>query len=252
MIDPRLAIIDKRLSGIEEILVFASSKGGVGKSICAAASALLMAKKGLRTGLLDLDFHGASAHIFVNAPLALPEESHGILPHKAAFNLGFMSIAGFTGENPVPLRGKEVSNAIIELLTVTVWGKRDVLIVDMPPGIGDEIMDLIRLVKRFKIIVISSPSLVSERIVRRLLELLQELKVPVCGLLENMSLNEHADSATNARQTSPSRQMAQNMSVPFLGSIPFFPDLENSIDKPRELVTTEFARLLDKILSDLK
>ena len=120
----------------------------------------MLAKQGFKTGLLDLDFQGASSHIFLNAPLDFPDEKFGILPHDTAFGLKFMSIAHFTGENPVPLRGNDVTNTIIELFAVTVWGGLDYLVIDMPPGIGDEILDLIRLIKKIELIIITSPSIV--------------------------------------------------------------------------------------------
>ena len=154
IIDPRLSIIDKRFRNIKRILVFASGKGGVGKSSSSVVTALSLADKGYKTGLLDLDFHGASDHIFLGTELAFPEESYGILPYKGAFDLRFMSIVPFTGEHGVPMRGEDISNALIELLAITIWDQLDFLIIDMPPGIGDEVLDLIRFLKRSEIVKI--------------------------------------------------------------------------------------------------
>lgn len=209
----------------------------MGKSACAATTALLLARRGFRTGLLDLDFHGASAHLFVNAPAGLPHENRGILPHSAAFGLGFMSIASFTGEQAVPLRGDDISNALIELLTVVIWGRRDFLIVDMPPGIGDELLDLHRLVDGADTVVIGTPSQVALKVVRRLLLLLAELVVPVRGIIENMTTDRTAMS-----------RMTTDLSVPYLGALPFDPELEESIGVPEKLLQTAFARKLEKIL----
>jgi ATP-binding protein involved in chromosome partitioning len=234
--DPRISIIDKRLAGIDRILMFASSKGGVGKSVCAAAAALLLAKRGLRVGLLDLDFHGASAHVILNAPMGLPEESGGILPRLIVYNLAFMSIANFTGENPVPLRGEEISNALIELLTVTLWKDRDYLIIDMPPGIGDELLDVIRLIKRAEAVVITTPSLVAEKVVGRLLEFLAGLHIPVRGVIENMK--GVTESSSRSRPGSVSE-------------IPFCSDLEGVLGKPEKLAESRFAVALEGILMRL-
>ena len=227
--DPRSSIIDKRLAEVQRILMFASSKGGVGKSVCAAAAALLLARQGLRVGLLDLDFHGASAHIILGAPIGLPEESGGILPQTIAYDLAFMSIAEFTGENPVPLRGEEISNALIELFTITLWEKRDYLIIDMPPGIGDELLDVIRLIRRAEAVVVTTPSLVAEKVVGRLLDFLGELNIPIRGVIENMQ---------------PGRR-------PNGTGIPFYPDLEEALGKPDKLVTSGFAGALEGILAKL-
>jgi len=233
--DPRASIIHKRLAGIEHILMFASSKGGVGKSVCAAVTALLLARRGLRVGLLDLDFHGASAHIILGAPIGLPKEAGGILPQTAACGLAFMTIANFTGENAVPLRGEEISNALIELLAVTLWKERDYLIIDMPPGIGDELLDVIRLIRSAEAVVITTPSLVAEKVVQRLLDFLAELRIPVRGVIENMSGNRRR---SGSRRGSGAR-------------IPVCPDLEEALGKPDRLVESTFAAALEEILTRL-
>ncbi len=251
MIDPRTAVIEKRLSGIEKILVFASGKGGVGKSLCSAVSALILAKKGFRTGLLDLDLQGASAHIILDADLSFPEEAHGILPLKAPFNLNFMSITSFTGDEPVPLRGSDVSNAIIELLTVTIWGELDFLIVDMPPGIGDEALDLVRFMRRSESIIISSPSLVSAGVVKRLLSLIYELNMPILGVVENMSRNWSEGSSMSLISGNPVKKMCKESAVPLLGSIPFFPALESELGFPARLIAGDFGKSLAAILAPL-
>lgn len=244
MIDPRTAVIDKRLSGIKKILVFVSGKGGVGKSLCSAVSALILAKMGFRTGLLDLDLQGASAHIILDAELSFPEEAHGILPLKAPFDLKFMSIASFTGDKAVPLRGSDISNAIIELLTVTVWGELDFLIVDMPPGIGDEALDLVRFMGRSESIIISSPSVVAAGVVQRLLSVFIELNMPILGVVENMSRNWN-----EGLSMSPVSKMCEESAVPLLGSIPFSPALESELGFPGRLIDGDFGKSLAGILS---
>lgn len=249
MIDPRTAVIEKRLSGIKRILVFASGKGGVGKSLCSAVTALIQAKKGFRTGLLDLDLQGASAHLILDADLSFPEESHGILPLKAAFDLNFMSIASFTGDEPVPLRGSDISNAIIELLTVTIWGELDFLIVDMPPGIGDEALDLVRFMGRSESIIISSPSFVSAGVVKRQLSVFLELNMPILGVVENMSSNCNESSLMSSVSRNHVKEMCKEGAVPFLGAIPFSPALESELGFPARLIAGDFGKSLENILS---
>ena len=232
MIDPRQAIIGKRLEGVGRILAFASGKGGVGKSACSAVAAILLSRAGFRTGLLDLDFQGASSHIFLGAHLALPEETHGIKPLLVASGIRFMSFAAFTGEKAVPLRGVDVTNAFLELLAITIWGNLDFLVIDMPPGIGDEVLDLIRLVGTSEYIVICRASKVSAIVVERLLALFRETKAAVAGVVENMAVDGSSDAV---------RAMTGRMGVPLLGTIPFYRELEGLIGHPEELASSSFA-----------
>lgn len=244
-IDPRVSIIDKRLSSVKRIVVFASGKGGVGKSSLSTVSSLLLAKQGYRTGLLDFDFHGASDHLFLGADLSFPEESYGILPHKLAFGLRFMSIAFFTGEHGVPLRGPDITNAILELLTVTIWDKLDFLIVDMPPGIGDEVLDLIRFMNRSEIVIVTSPSVVSVKVVKRLLDVFLHLKMPMLGIVENLRRPEAV--SLNLSEI----ELARERRIPFLGSIPAIADFEEAIGNPELLVSGGFGLEAARILAQL-
>ncbi len=255
MIDPRIAIIHKRLSPVKRILVFSSAKGGVGKSVCAAVSALALAVAGFRTGLFDLDFQGASAHILLGAELCFPEEDAGIKPFRIKKNLHFMSFSAFSGEHAVPLRGSEVSSAMIELLAVTVWDKLDFLIVDMPPGIGDEVLDLLRFMERPEFIIISTPSRVAVRVVERLLEMLRSLSVPVIGVIENM-VYDHSGAlplppAGRGVEISTVKSLAERFQVRLLGSVPFSPDLDNAIGNPDALLNSVPGLIIQKIISEL-
>lgn len=244
MIDPRLSVIERRLSPIKRILVFSSGKGGVGKSICSSVASLILAREGQRIGLLDLDFHGASTHIFLGATPRFPEESHGLIPLSVREGLELMSIAAFTGEKAVPLRGDGVSNALIELLAVTIWGELDYLVVDMPPGIGDEVLDIIRFMGRSEVVVISTPSVVSVRVVERLLRMFLEIEVKIRGIIENMCpQNRGSDLQT---------KLVEELGIDHLGVIPYYPDLEAVIGSPNKLLSSPFGSALAKILAAIE
>jgi ATP-binding protein involved in chromosome partitioning len=217
MIDPRPAAIARRLAPIRRILPFASAKGGVGKTVCSALTALALRKAGLRAGLLDLDFQGATAHLALGAELRFPEERGGIRPLRARGGLDFVSFAAFSRERAVPLRGPEVSEALLELLAVTVWDPLDFLVVDMPPGIGDELLDVLRLLPKAEFVVVATPSAFALNVVERLLSLLGEMRLPVLGLIENMA---------RARQDAGVAQLADRHRLPLLGAIPYLPDIE--------------------------
>jgi ATP-binding protein involved in chromosome partitioning len=246
VIDPRLDIIQRRLAPVKRILVFASAKGGVGKSFCTAATAVELASRGLRTAVLDLDFQGASAHLFLGASLGFPEEEGGIKPLPVRENLELMSFAAFSGERAVPLRGEGVREAMLELLAITIWNPLDYLLVDMPPGIGDELLDLLRYVGRAEFVVIATPSPVVIQVVDRLLGLLRSLDAPVLGIVENMAREapqaragrtQEADAAEQtgqagtprpARDPGPVRALSERHSVPLIATVPFVPEAESA------------------------
>ncbi|OPY74277.1 MAG: Septum site-determining protein MinD [Syntrophorhabdus sp. PtaU1.Bin058] len=231
--DPRLHIIDKRLQDIKRIIAVSGGKGGTGKSSVASVLALALAKEGYRTGLLDLDFGGPSAHVILGVEGLFPEEDKGLIPPDAS-GIRFMSIIYFTGDNPAPLRGKEISNAIIELLAVTLWGELDFLIIDMPPGMADTALDVIRLIKRMEFILVTTPSKLATEVTKRELAILQELRLPVLGLIENMLTGQRAGTAA---------KVAGDRTA-FLGSIDFDSTLEHAIGDVDKLLQTGFAKQL--------
>jgi ATP-binding protein involved in chromosome partitioning len=219
VIDPRPEVIGRRLAPVRRILAFSSAKGGVGKSVCSVLSALALGRAGRRAGLLDLDFQGASIHLLLGAELRFPEERRGIRPLRARESLDFMSFAAFSRESAVPLRGGEVSEALLELLAVTIWEPLDFLLVDMPPGIGDELLDVLRLLPRAEFVVVATPSALALQVVERLLALLAELRLPVLGMIENMA---RASGMTGASVAAA----AGRHNLPLLGSVPYLPEIE--------------------------
>ncbi|MBL7108237.1 MAG: P-loop NTPase [Candidatus Cloacimonetes bacterium] len=236
--DARIEVIDKRLKNIRKIIAVSGGKGGIGKSSVSATLAASLAKKGHKVGLLDLDFSGPSTHIILGIRnYDFPKEDKGIIPSKY-FGIKFMSIISFAGENPAPLRGIDISNAIIELLAITQWGSLDFLIIDMPPGIGDTTLDIIRTMKRVKFIMISTPSKLAFEIVKKSINLLLELKMPIIGIIENMKFSENSSI----------KIQVEKYQLPFLGEIYFDKNLENAIGNIDKLYKTEFAEDLEKII----
>lgn len=239
--DPRISVIDKRLQGIKRVISVASGKGGVGKSLVASSLALNLSKKGYKVGLLDLDLYGPSSHIILGVnQFDFPEEKNGILPYDID-GIKFISIVYFTEDKPSAFRGIDITNIIIELLAITQWGKLDYLIVDMPPGIGDEVLDLIHLVKRSEFLVVSTPSKVAMGAVSKLLKILNELKLPVIGVVENMKMNE-SDYVKNS---------VEKMGFNYIGDIAFDKNLEHSIGSLEDILKTKFMKELNKINENL-
>ena len=237
----RTSVIEKRLEKIKKIISVASGKGGVGKSLMASILALNLSKKGYKVGLFDLDLYGPSSHIILGVDdFSFPEEEKGILPHKIN-GINFMSIVFFTEDKPSPFRGIDISNIIIELLAITKWSELDYLIIDLPPGIGDETLDVIRHIKKSEFLVVVTNSKVAMGAVGKLLRLLKELKLPVIGVVENMKMIE----------SNYIKESVKNIGFDYLGSISFDKSLEESIGNSDNLLKTEFMKDFEKIIKKI-
>ena len=235
--DPRLTIIDKRLKNIKKVIAVSGGKGGIGKSSVASVLALSLSKMRYKVGLLDMDFCGPSTHILLGIKDLYPEEEKGVIPPEP-YGIKFMSIIYYAGDKPSPLRGIDVSNALIELLAVTLWGELDFLIIDMPPGIGDAILDVIRLIKKTEFLVVTTQSKVALETVKKVLRMLKELEIQILGVIENMK----------TRDSSYVREEIETMGIPFLGEIYYDPDFEDSLGDTEKLLKTEFAQSIKKII----
>jgi ATP-binding protein involved in chromosome partitioning len=165
-----------------------------------------------------------------------PKEEKGIIP-PTVNGLEYMSLVYYVGNNPAPLRGEDISNALIELLAITQWGKLDYLIIDMPPGIGDAVLDLIRLVKRVEFLIVTTPSLLAFEVVKKQLTLLCELHLPIVGVVENMKTGNISSIKCEIIK----------LGLKYLGSISYDPAVETSIGKPDCLLKTAIGKDLHLI-----
>jgi ATP-binding protein involved in chromosome partitioning len=234
--DPRTSIINERLRRIGRIIAVSSGKGGVGKSLVATTLALTLARRGCKVGLFDLDFTSPSTHLIMGVKSVKPKEDKGIIP-PVVKGLAYMSLVYFSGDQATPLRGADVSNALIELLSVTQWGELDFLVIDMPPGISDAVLDLIRLVKRIEFLIVTTPSLLAFETVKKQATLLQDLKVPIIGVVENMKMN----------QSKRIQQGTEKLGAKFLAGIPYDPKVEGAIGNVAKLLDTMLAQKIREV-----
>lgn len=238
MIDPRIIIVNERLKNVKRIIAVTSGKGGVGKSIIASTLALKLSKKGHKVGLFDLDFTSPSAHIILGIGKLQPKEEKGIIPPKA-HGISFMSITYYSGDLAAPLRGADVSNALIELLAITRWGKLDYLILDMPPGIGDATLDLIRLIKNIEFLIVTTSSQLAFETVKKLVSLLKSQKLTVLGVVENMKTAKSTDI----------QRSTEGLGLEFITEIPYDPTIEEAIGNSNRLLRTSLAKKIDAVAS---
>ena len=231
MSDPRLAVIERRFDKVGKVIAVSSGKGGVGKSMVATCLALNLRDQGYKVGLLDLEFTSPATHVILGVEGLYPKEEYGIIP-PLAHGLRYMSITHYSLDEPAPLRGVDVSNAIIELLAITRWEKLDYLIVDMPPGIGDATLDTIRLVPKLEFVVITTPSMVAYQSVRRLLILLKNLGINILGVIENMVMKSGDCIESDLAK----------LDIDYIGDIEYCEELEEALGDPAKLADTGFYK----------
>ena len=234
--DPRITLINERLKRINRIVAVSSGKGGVGKSLVATTLALTLARRGCKVGLFDLDFTSPSTHLIMGVKDVQPKEDRGIVP-PVVKGLKYMSLIHFSGDQAAPLRGADISNALIELLAVTQWSELDFLVIDLPPGISDAVLDLIRLVKRIEFLIVTTPSRLAFETVKKQVRLLQGLKVPIIGVVENMKMNRAKNIA----------QETEKLGVKFLVGIPFDSKVEEAIGDVTKLRGTAIAKRIRQV-----
>jgi ATP-binding protein involved in chromosome partitioning len=229
-------VIGKRLDRVRRVVAVGGGKGGIGKSFVASTLALGLMAEGGRAGLLDLDLTGPCAHLFLGVEPGFPDEEFGIIPPAVA-GVRFMSLACFAGETPAPMRGAAVSDAMIELLAITRWDDLDCLVVDLPPGIGDPLLDTIRLLRRCEFLAVATQSRVVLDTVRRSLGVLDAVDATVIGILEN--LGGSGDTRVE--------EFAAEVGRPFLGTVPADPGVENAVGDPARLAKTDAARAVRRV-----
>ena len=235
-IDPRQAGINSQLKSVKRIIAVSGCKGGIGKSVVSTVLALTLAKNGFRTGLLDLDFFSPSDHLVLGTEGRFPQEKKGLLPSRIA-GVKFMSLVYFTGGEPVALRGVDVSNAIKELLAITIWGELDFLVIDMPPGLGETVLEIMRAVKKLEFLLLTTSSILAWESTKKMALLLREMNKPVLGVIENMKLGN----------SNSVKEKSTGVGLKYLGSLDFEPSFERAIGSPRRLFGTSLATALQRI-----
>ncbi len=229
--EPRPSVIQSRLKDVKRVLAVASGKGGVGKSMVASTLALSLSKQGKKVGLLDLDLYGPSSHVILGfTPEGFPDEDQGIIPQEIE-GIKFMSLVYFSEDKPGAFRGGDVTNIILELLAITRWDTLDYLIIDLPPGIGDETLDVISYIPQTEFLVVTTPSKVAFKAVEKLLKILIEGNHKLLGVVENMVRFDN-DFISNK---------LNDLNVDHLATLRFDERVEDAIGDLSMLLSTDFA-----------
>jgi len=257
-------LLARRMTDIRHKLVVLSGKGGVGKSTVAVNLAVALAMRGKQVGLLDTDIHGPSIPMMLDMTgTAAVSDGVDILPVpvKGLANLKAVSI-GFMLHNPdeaVIWRGPMKMGVIRQFLGNVKWGALDYLIVDCPPGTGDEPLSVVQLLgKSASAVIVTTPQEMSAADVRKSVNFCRQLNLPIMGVVENMAgfVCPGCGRKTDIFRAGGGARLAKAFHVPFLGSIPIDPVIGDSCDEGTPFVKKHpglsavdlFAGITDKLI----
>ncbi len=228
------------LSGVKNIIAVVSGKGGVGKSTVSSNLALALAQGGAKVGLMDADIYGPSQHIMFGVrgerPLMKEVEGKGLIIPIEKFGIKMMSIGLLIDEKQaVVWRGPMVSSAIRQFVSEVDWGELDYLVIDMPPGTGDIHLTIVQTVPVTGVIVVTTPQTVALADAKKGIAMFgqAQLKVPVIGLVENMSYftpSELPDNKYFIFGKDGGKNLAEEFDIPFLGQIPIVESIREGGD----------------------
>ncbi|MCO6440260.1 MAG: iron-sulfur cluster carrier protein ApbC [Nitrococcus mobilis] len=233
----------KPLANVRNIIAVASAKGGVGKSTVAANLALALADEGARVGVLDADIYGPSQPRMMGVAGRRPESPDGksITPLEN-YGVQVMSI-GFLIEEEAPMvwRGPMVSQALTQLLNDTRWQDLDYLIVDLPPGTGDIQLTLAQRVPVSGAVVVTTPQEIATLDARKGIRMFQKVRVPVLGVLENMSIHicSQCGHAEHIFGEGGGKRLAEAENVALIGALPLDGRIREQADNGRPSVVAE-------------
>ncbi len=258
--------LKEKMSRIKYKLIVISGKGGVGKTTVAVNLAYGLAIKRNRIGILDVDIHGPNiAKMLGIEGRKLAGSELGIEPFEVLPGLKAVSLALLLDDKdqPVIWRGPLKMIIIKQFLSDVNWGELDYLIVDSPPGTGDEPLSVCQLISDINgAIIVTTPQDVAILDSRKSVNFVKELKIPVLGIIENMSgfVCPHCNKEIDLFGTGGAEKAAYDLSVPFLGRIPLEPDIVKSGDKGEPFfgqgkenpVVKSMDKIIMKIMNDLE
>jgi len=237
--------LDERAEAIKHEILIISGKGGVGKSTVAANLAWGLAIRDQRVGLLDADLHGPTIPIMMGLTGERAQGStNAIIPVPVLESLSVMSMGFLTRDqdDPVIWRGPLRSNVIRQFIADVEWGPLDYLVCDLPPGTGDEPLTVAQAFPNADgAIIVTTPQEVSTADCRKAANFVKAVKLPILGIIENMSgfVCPHCGERTDIFSTGGGARMADQLSVPLLGTVPIVADVTRLGDEGKPLLGPE-------------
>jgi len=252
----------ERMSKIKYKLLVLSGKGGVGKSTVSANIATALALEGKKVGLLDIDIHGPTIPQLLGLSRERVEiRDESLIPVKIGDNLEVMSIGFLLPEedSAVIWRGPMKYKLIKEFLEDVEWGELDYLIVDSPPGTGDEPLSIAQLLGKMDgAIIVATPQEVAISAVRRSITFCNQLAIPVVGVIENMSgfICPNCGARIDIFKEGGAKKMAEKYGIRFLGKVPIDPNLVSAGDEGKPFLlnfqNSETAKIFAEIVRSIR
>lgn len=264
MIEQQLNL-SRNLGQIKYKIAVMSGKGGVGKSTVAANIAEAFQKEGFTTGILDADIHGPNIPKMLGVEdqdIMINEERH-MMPVEAPSGLKVMSMAFMLDsiDTPIIWRGPQKTGSIKQLIADVAWGPLDVLIIDNPPGTGDEPLTVLQTIPDIDaVVMVTTPNVVSQEDVLKCVKMVEMLNVENIGLVENMAYYEcpHCNEKLHIFGKGDGKDFADEMEITYLGDLPLTEKVSSSPNKggvmvtiePKSDVTKRFTEIVNKIQDD--
>jgi len=227
------------IPGVSSLIAVGSGKGGVGKTTVAVNLAISLAKLGYRAGLLDADVYGPNVPLMMGTnatPSAIgeriqPLEQYGV----KLMSMGFLN----PGDKPLVWRGPMLHSVIQQFLRGVDWGELDYLVIDLPPGTGDVQLSLVQTAPLTGAVVVTTPSDVSLEDARKAVHMFRQVRVPLLGIVENMSylLCPHCSERIDVFSSGGGRRTAEAMGVKFLTALPLDPQVRIGGDTGHPIAT---------------
>ncbi|HVW84957.1 MAG TPA: Mrp/NBP35 family ATP-binding protein [Bryobacteraceae bacterium] len=227
------------IAGVSNLIAVGSGKGGVGKTTVAVNLAISLARLGYRTGLLDADVYGPNVPLMMGTnetPTAIGERIQPLERYSVKLmSMGFLN----PGDKPLVWRGPMLHSVIQQFLRGVDWGELDYLVIDLPPGTGDVQLSLVQTAPITGAVIVTTPSDVSLEDARKAVHMFQQVRVPLLGIVENMSYLQcpHCSERIDVFSTGGGRRTAGAMGVNFLAALPLDPQVRIGGDTGHPVAT---------------
>jgi len=215
------------LAGVKNIIAIASGKGGVGKSTVSVNLAIALKEEGYKVGLMDADIYGPSQPGMLGSR-EKPGVGQNYLEPVSRFGIDFISMGSLmTDDAPVIWRAPMAIQVIQQFIGSVKWGELDYLLIDLPPGTGDVQITLAQKASLTGAIIVTTPQAVALDVAKKGLKMFEQVKVPIIGVVENMSgfVCKHCNKETKIFSTGGGEKLADEMNVSYLGNIPLDPEI---------------------------